>query len=135
MKPLDSAYLAIKKIALSSAAKTANLPKPVIPDAKPVNMKNIKTDRFNVGFASCDITPKDIKSHTYWMAGYGIAKKIRGVLDPLTASAMWIDCGDGQGMLLISCDLIGLTGYEVNELRQSLTEFCCVPGWRHITVS
>ena len=46
MKPLDSAYLAIKKIALSSAAKTANLPKPVIPDAKPVNMKNIKIRDF-----------------------------------------------------------------------------------------
>ena len=135
MEPLDFGYLAVKKIALTSAAKTAKLAKPIIPDAKPIKMKNAESDRFNVGFASCDITPADIESHTYWMAGYRIAKKIRGVLDPLTASAMWIDCGDGQGMMLISCDLIGLTGYEVNELRRSLTEFCCVTGCRHITVS
>ena len=135
MEALDLAYKAVKKIASASAAKTAKSEKPVIADAKPINMKNAKSDRFNVGFASRDITPKDIKSHTYWMAGYRIAKKIRGVLDPITANAMWLDCGDGQGMVLISCDLIGLTGHDVAELRRSLTEFCCVTGCRHITVS
>ncbi len=135
MKPMDLAYLAIKKISLNSAKKVKGK-EPALPDAVPIKMKSkTKDNKFNVGFASRDITPTDIKSHAYWMAGYGIAKRIQGVLDPITANAMWLDCGDGQGMVLISCDLIGLTGFEVTELRRSLKSFCMLSGCRHITVS
>ena len=135
MNGLNFAAAAVKKVALKTAAKTSKEKIPVFAAAKPICMKGGKKGRFSVGFSSADITPTDIKDHAYWMAGYRIAKRIEGVMDPITANAMWIDCGDGQGMVLLSCDLIGLTGYDVGEIRASLRDFCLITGCKHITIS
>ena len=123
-----------RKFALKKAEKRASGPAPDIADAEKIVLRAPQGGKFSVGFASADITPKDYEKHTYWMAGYRIAKKITGFLDPLTASAMWIGCG-GEGIILVSCDLIGITGYEVNEIRDELKEFCTLTGCRHITIS
>ncbi len=135
MKLADTAYSAARGFAMKKAEKSAAAPVPQIAPAEKIRMKNPDSDRFNVGFASCDLTPDNLTSHPYWMAGYNIAKRITGFLDPLTANAMWIDCGDGQGMILLSCDLIGITGYELKALRESLADFCEETGCRHITLS
>lgn len=87
------------------------------------------------GFASCDITPSDILSKTYWMAGYNIGKKITGVLDNLTANAMWIGTSSGDGIILVSCDLVGITGYDIDVIRGYLRPFCAMSGCRHIVFS
>lgn len=92
-------------------------------------------NKFTSGFASRNITPLDLGSHTYWMAGYHIGKKVEGLLDPLTVNALWLDCGDGQGIVFLSCDIVGLTGYDIDEFRSSMKDFCDISGCRHISVS
>ena len=133
MELLDTAAILARKLALRSARKTANGSIPVIAPAEPAKLSSGKC--FHAGFACTDITPDDLLTHTYWMAGYNIAKKITGFLDPLTISAMWLDCGGDDGIILVSCDLIGLTGFEVNEIRNSLSDFCRKTGCKNITIS
>lgn len=135
MKPSDALFSFARDLAMKKAAKIGRGPVPELPDGQKITMGYRETSRFSVGFASRDITPADYKTHPYWMAGYNIAKRITGFLDPLTANAMWIDCGDGQGLVLLSCDLIGLTGYEVKELREELAPFFRKSGCRHVTLS
>gem|GEM_PF-2733301 len=62
---------------------------PELPDGQKIVMGNNETGKFSVGFASRDITPADYKTHPYWMAGYNIAKRITGFLDPITASVLF----------------------------------------------
>lgn len=135
MKPADAIFSSVKKFALKKAEKGTWQPVPTIPVAPKITMGGARKMKYNVGFSSCDITPDNISSHTYWMAGYGTAKRITDVLDPTTANAMWIDCNDGKGICLVSCDLIGLTGYEIKEIRDELSDFCKETGCQNITVS
>lgn len=134
MELLDYASKAAVKIAMRQGKKDSASPIPEIEDGKLINIEGNENGIYNVGFAMKDITPADLTSHTYWMAGYNIAKRITGFLDPLTVSAMWIDCGK-EGVLLVCCDLIGLTGFEVREIRNSLNWFCESTGCRKIIVS
>ena len=135
MNPADALYSFAHDFAMKKAARFAGSGIPEIPDAEKIIMGRGDKQKFNVGFASCDITPENYKKHPYWMAGYNIAKRITGFLDPLTASAMWIDCDDVAGIVLVSCDLIGLTGFEIKEIRNNLSDFCKLTGCRHITIS
>ena len=134
MHPADALFSLAQKFTMDRAEKVAREPVPNIPAAQKITLRAPEGGDFSAGFATRDITPQNYKRHPYWMAGYGIAKRITGVLDPLTASAMWLGCGDG-GILLVSLDLIGLTGYEVREIRDALAPFCRASGCRHITVS
>ena len=135
MKGSDALYALARGFALKKAAKTGRDPIPKLPDGKKIRLEAPDNGRYHVGFASRDITPTDYKTHPYWMAGYGIAKRITGFMDPLTANAMWLGCGEGAGILLLSCDLIGFTGWEIRELRKSLAPFCRQSGCLHVTVS
>ena len=123
MQPAEALYSLARGFTLNRAKKTARGAVPGIPAAQKISLGAPGGTAFTLGFASRDITPQNVKTHTYWMAGYGIAKRVNGVLDPLTACAVWLGAGDG-GILLVSCDLIGLTGYEVQEIRASLAPFC-----------
>lgn len=134
MNATDALYGLARDFSLKKAAERGNGPVPQLPDGDKLRLE-AENGSFYVGFATRDITPANYKTHPYWMAGYNIAKRITGFLDPLTASAMWLGCGDDAGIILISCDLIGLTGYEIKELRDSLSFFCEKSGCRHITVS
>ena len=135
MRPADALYAFARKTAMKKAGTIARGPAPHIPDGERIELGDPMHGRFWVGFAARDITPADYKTPPYWMAGYGIAKRITGFLDPLTASAMWIGCGDGPGIVLINCDLIGMTGYEIKEIRESLSGFCRKSGCVNVTVS
>ncbi len=134
MKPIELASKAAHSISYNASKRTAKKEMPVIPAAEPVSFADSQTDKFNVGFASCNITPDDLGSHTYWMAGYKIAKKVNGFLDPLTMNAMWLGCGD-SGLIFLSCDLVGLTGCDVDEIRRSLSGFCDKVNCKGIIIS
>ena len=135
MQASDLVFSEVRKYALRKAKKSVQAPVPKIEDAQKIRMQNPDNDRFSVGFCTCDITPENLTTHPYWIAGHGIAHRITGQLDPITASAMWLDCGDGQGMVLVSCDLIGLTGFEVQQIREGLSDFCAETGCKNVTVS
>ena len=135
MQPSEALYSFARGLSKRLAEKKGNAPVPQLPDGRRITLGSAGTGGFRVGFASRDITPGDWKTHPYWMAGYNIAKRITGLLDPLTANAMWIDCGEEQGIVLLSLDLIGLTGYEVKDLREALSPFCEKSGCRYVSVS
>lgn len=130
----DELYSLVRAFALKKAKRISQGPVPEIPDARKIALGDGKGG-FTVGVATRDITPKDYRKRPYWMAGYRIGKRITDLLDPLTASAMWIGCGANDGIVLISCDLIGMTGYEIRQIREELASFCKIARCRHVTVS
>lgn len=83
-----------------------------------------KSDYFSVGFAKTDVMPDDMDKTTYYVAGYKINNPAKGALDPMTASAIWIDDQSGRGgVVFVSIDDIGLTNYDVGIIRDMLADF------------
>lgn len=134
MNIADFAASAVKKIAVNHGKKLAKKgDAPEIESAKPVRLKD-SSNIFKVGFSMKEVMPKDVTSKKYWLAGYRTGNLITGVLDPLTVRAMWIGCGDG-GIILVSADLIGLTGYETKLVRDRLDSFSKDVNCKLISIS
>lgn len=132
----DLATKALRKIAIrkgKSLAKKGDAP--AIPKAQPIRMKNRTDDMFNAGFACKTVMPADVTSKKYYIAGYRMDHPVTGVNDPLTVSAMWLDCKDEGGIVLVSADVIGLTGYDVNTVRESLGDFMKKTGCKLVSIS
>ena len=135
MNIADFAASAVKKIAINHGKKVnRKMTAPEIPQAEPSFLKNAEGNIFNVGFSMKEVMPEDVTSKKYWLAGYRTGNLIKGVLDPLTVRAMWIGCGDG-GIILVSADLIGLTGYEVKLVRDKLASFCKEVNCKLVSIS
>lgn len=136
---MDIADLAAKAALKFTSSNGRKLQKkmstPAIPKADPVYIKNDKNDGFSCGFAMAEVMPADITAKKYWMAGYKMGNLVTGVYDPTTVRAMWLDCKGNEGILLVSCDIIGLTGHDVNEIRASLSDFCRESGCKYIDIS
>lgn len=132
----DLAASAVRSITRSGAkklAKKTNTPK--LEKVQPIRMKNKKDNYFCAGFAKKEVMPEDLGSTTYWLAGFRMGNKVEGVIDPTTVSAMWLDCKDNGGIIMVSADIIGLTGYEVKIIRDSLKDFSNRTNCRNISVS
>lgn len=70
------------------------------------------------GAARVDITPLDL-GRTY-LAGFGVDRRARGVLDPLEAGALFL--GDGRrSLVLVAVDCVGLMRSFVEEVRGRLS--------------
>lgn len=135
MNIADFAASAVKKIAINHGKKlNRKMTAPDIPVSEPVVLKNPDGNIFNVGFSMKEVMPENVTAKKYWLAGYRTGNLIKGVLDPLTVRAMWIGCGDG-GIILVSADLIGLTGYEVNLVREKLASFTEKTNCKLVSVS
>lgn len=119
MSIADLASSAVKSISLSNSRRLKR--KIITPAISEHTIKNISADKYKVGFEKCEIMPDDMGKTVYYIAGHAPGKRIEGVHDPITASAMWIGCGDNGGVLLISIDCIGLTGVEVTKIRDMLS--------------
>lgn len=114
-----------KKVGKNSAA-------PVIKDAKPVK---ISGSTYRAGFSTDEIMPDLTKGKTYWIAGHGSGHKMEGVLSPVYISAMWLDCGNDEGVLWLSADIVGLTRIEVNKIRSMILATDEIKGCKNITFS
>ncbi len=135
MNIADFAASAVKKIADNHGKKlNRKMTAPEIPQAKPEFLKNAESNTFNVGFSMKEVMPDDVTAKKYWLAGYRTGNLIKGVLDPLTVRAMWIGCGDG-GIILVSADIIGLTGFEVKLVRDRLADFSKKTNCKLISIS
>lgn len=66
--------------------------------------------------------PEDIHAKKYWIAGHGMGNVIEKIHDPITVSAMWIGADDNGGYIHISADIIGLTNFELNIVRERLKD-------------
>jgi len=94
-----------------------------------------KSDHFTLGLAKEDLTPPDLLTHKYYMAGYGFFKPIQGVLNPIYATALWLDDNSGLGgVLLVSVDCVGIMNNDVEEIRRRLAPFCRTTGCRAVNI-
>lgn len=132
----DIASKAALKIAVSKGKKISRKSSASeIPDSVPVRIGNETGSSFRAGFAVRTVLPGDITCAKYYMAGYRTNNVITGVHDPQTVSALWLDCGSDEGIVLVSCDAVGLTGHDVNVIRESLSDFCSSSGCRLVSIS
>lgn len=132
----DLATKLLKKVATSKGKKFAKMGNaPVVEAAQPIRMKNKTDNCYNAGFAMKEIMPADVTAKKYYIAGYRMDHPVTGVNDPLTVRAMWLDCKDGGGIVLVSADIIGLTGYDVKVVRDSLSDFTKETDCKLISIS
>ncbi len=77
-----------------------------------------------IGFAKTDITPRVGVD----LAGFGpyILRRSIGVRDRLWARAMAIECG-GRTLVLVGCDLVGITMEMTNLVRKIVNSSCGLP--------
>lgn len=69
---------------------------------------------FRAGAASTDITPPDL-DRTF-LAGFGLDRRAAGVLEPLAASALYLESGSAR-VAVVSADLLALPRSLVDEIR------------------
>jgi hypothetical protein len=70
------------------------------------------------GAARVDITPSD-PGRTF-LAGFGVGRRARGVLDPLEAGALFLEDGR-RSLALVAVDCVGLTRSFVEMVRERLS--------------
>ncbi len=93
------------------------------------------SDRFTAGFGKAVMVPDDVKTKTYYIAGYSENNPAKGVIDPQYAHALWLDDNSGKGgHLFISLDIVGLLNKDVATLKNALKDFTRTTGCRSITV-
>ncbi len=105
---------------------------PKIEDAQPVT---ITGDTYRCGFARAEIMPDITTGKTYYIAGHGSGHVMEGVLTPVYAHAIWLDCGEDKGIIWISADIVGLTNVEVQIVREKIKKAGIVPADTLINIS
>lgn len=129
----EIAAVAVKKIGIAAGKKMRR--KGIKADPLPKTEPTIiKGDSFVSGYAVKEVMPKSITEKKYWIAGHGMGHTIDRIHDPITASAMWLGSGD-SGIIHICADIIGLTNFEVNIVRDSLKEFSEKSNCKSINIS
>lgn len=95
-----------------------------------------KTDgpAFCMGFGYAEIDVPTGSDDPLCIAGYHQGWEIGEVSDNQRASAVWIDTGCGDGILLISVDCIGLSSATCDDIRDALKDFTKRTGCRSINI-
>lgn len=114
-----------KKVAKKTVA-------PVIEDAQQITLAG---SGYRAGFSREEIMPNLESGKTYWIAGHGSGHKMEGVLSTVYVSAVWLDCGNDEGMLWLGGDIVGLTRVEVNKIRSMIMDSKKIKGCKCINFS
>ena len=131
---MDISKLASTTINRLMTIGTKNYADP-LEDAEFDYTKEAVSDHFTAGFGKAVMLPDDIKSKTYYIAGYGENNPAKGVIDPQYAHALWLDDNSGKGgHLFISLDIVGLLKKDVDNLKKALNDFTATTNCRSITV-
>ena len=113
----DLAASALKKLAVHTGKKLKKAgPAPEIPEAVPF-ISDDPDGVYYCGSGESVIMPGDVTKTKYYIAGYRMDHRVTGVLDDLTARAMWLGCSENDGILLVSIDTIGLTGADSDKIK------------------
>ncbi len=91
---------------------------------------------FTCGFAKSILTPDDVKTNTYYIAGYDSNNPAEGVLDDMFARAVYIDDNTGRGgVVLCSIDAVGMSRKDINDIRKAVIESGRIPALKSINVA
>ena len=105
------------------------------PEIAKENTIKINGAGYCAGFAAAEIMPDLTSGKTYWIAGHGSGHKMEGVLSPVYVSAVWLDCGNDEGMLWLGGDIVGMTRVEVNKIRSMILASKKIKGCKCINFS
>lgn len=90
---------------------------------------------FTCGFGKAILTPDDVESGKYFIAGYGSNNPAKAVLDDMLARAIYIDDNTGRGGVVIcSVDAVGISRHDINDIRKIVIESGEIPNLKSISV-
>lgn len=118
----EFAAKAVRSLGRRGAKKLTRKGVKAEPLPRPLPTK-LSGEKYVCGYAVKEVMPADIKAKKYWIAGHGMGNTIDRVHDPITVSAMWIGVDDKGGYVHIAADIIGLTNFELNIVRDNLKGF------------
>lgn len=124
-----------KRFAAGGAKMAKKSPAPPVVDGVFDKVSEAKSAFFTAGFGKADIMPPDIDKKKYYIAGYRPWNPAQGVLDPMTASAVWLDDNSGKGgVVFVSVDNVGLVSKDVRAAKAMLADFVKKTGCRSVNI-
>lgn len=92
--------------------------------------------KWTAGFSSGVLTPEDITSGTYYIAGYNSNNPAKGVIDDIYARALYLDDNTGRGaVILCAVDCIGLSRTDINAIRKIVIDSKDIPNLKSINIA
>ncbi len=90
---------------------------------------------FTCGFGKAVLTPEDVSSGKYFIAGYDSNNPATGVLDDMYARAVYIDDNTGRGGVVIcAVDAVGISRKDINDIRAIVLSSGKIPGVKSISI-
>ncbi len=90
---------------------------------------------YTCGFGKAVLTPDDIASGRYFIAGYDSNNPATGVLDDMCARAVYIDDNsDRGGVVICSIDAVGISRKDINDIRKIVIDSGKIPSLRSINI-
>lgn len=90
---------------------------------------------FTCGFSKSVLTPKDISSEKYFIAGYDSNNPAMNVLDDIYARAVYIDDNTGSGgVVMCSVDAVGISRKDINRIRKIVIKSGKIPNLKSINI-
>lgn len=92
-------------------------------------------ESWTVGFAKSALTPDDIESGKYYIAGYNTNNPAKYILDDMYAKAVYIDDNTGRGGVIIcAIDCVGISRADINDIRKLVIESSKIPNLKSINI-
>ncbi len=92
-------------------------------------------EKWTLGFAKTVLTPDDITSETYYIAGYNTNNPAKTVLDDMYAKAVYLDDNSGRGGVVIcAIDCVGISRKDINDIRKLVIESGKIPNLKSINI-
>lgn len=90
---------------------------------------------FTCGFAKAVLTPEELSSGKYFIAGYNSNNPAQGVLDDIYARAFYVDDNTGTGGVVVcSVDAVGISRRDINDIRKIVLESGKVPFLKSVCI-
>lgn len=136
----------LKRKAITSLAKTlvAIMPKSYFTPDEKANKFMLSGDKkfsdtggkcFSCGFGKEILTPSDVESGKYFIAGYNSNNPATGVLDDMYARAFYMDDNTSRGGVVIcAIDAVGISRKDINDIRKIVIESGKIPNLKAINI-
>ena len=90
---------------------------------------------FTCGFGKAVLTPDDVASGKYFIAGYDSNNPATGVLDDMYARAVYLDDNTGSGgVVMCAVDAVGISRKDINKIRKKVIKSGKIPNLKSINV-
>ena len=94
-----------------------------------------KGDCYTCGFGKAVLTPGDIASGRYFIAGYDSNHPAKGVMDDIYSRAVYIDDNTGRGgVVMCAVDAVGISRKDINDIRKLVIESNKIPNLKSINI-